>query len=287
VRGRGWDDAERDRVVAELRELSPEVEGADALWHALAAAIPVEPAIPDELGRIRRALLAQPRPRASPLLAWWREFGVMPGRAVGSAAATTAGVLALYAFAPSVSVAGHRLAWVGLAGPWLGVLWSLAVPPPSEGPWADWETMAPLGRAARTLVGLVLVAALAAVCAGLNALWRPTALSGGWPLLLPWAGPFSLAAVGAMALAWRWGTGTAVAVSTAVWGAPLVFGAAMAPNAWGIARWFMGYALSPEGGPATAVDTASFAAACLIAAWTVWGRGTWRSDWSRSTNRPL
>jgi hypothetical protein len=267
----GGRSLDRERFTAEIRDLAPDVDRPAVLWAALAALAPQEDARSGELAAIREDLL-RGGARGSPFAAWWQEFGVMPGRAIGVAAATTLGVLALYVAAPKVEVSGHPLAWAGLFGPWLGLLWSLALSPAGDGPWADWEAMAPAGPALRAASGLAIVAAVAAVVGGAMAVLSPHGEA--WPALLTWAGPFSLGAVGALALAWRWGIGTAVAVSAAVWGVPAALGTGLAPGAWGVARWLLWYGLAPAGGRVPQADVVCLALAALAALAALWLAGT-------------
>lgn len=261
---------EREAFEEDLKRIAPDVAQPDLLFKALSAA---QAEVPADAGRhqeILSALLG--RPARIPLVtAVWREFALLPLPSIGLAAGLSLVMLLFELLAPPIEVRGHALAWIGLAAPWLGMLWGIAVLPARRGAWADWQAIAPLSFALRMVVRLGTLALVSLVVSSFLVVSGTVGA-----LVLSWAGPFVLGAVLMAALAWRFGAVTAVTVSALAWGIPTAIGVMASAGLLHVGSAWAGYVMAEPG--TQLPEAAMLALAVLIGAWLVRRGGAWMSN---------
>ncbi len=264
---------DEERFIEEVRRLAPEIAQPGRLWHGLQSAGEDEAAGDDARHRqVLRALLEEPPAPAPVAGAILGELTLLPLPSLVLAAGLSLAILLLELLTPPPVVRGQALAWMGLAAPWLGMLWGLIVLPTRRGAWDDWQVIAPLSFELRMAVRLGIVALVSLLVASALALAGPAA-GGSLALVLSWAGPFALGAVLMVALAWRLGAALAVSLSALAWGVPVGIGI-LAPD--GLLRAgsaLVGYVLAaPEAQLPAAL---MLALSALIAIWLVRRGASW------------
>lgn len=264
---------EKRNFVEQVRRLAPDIEAPDHLWDALGSSSPTSgPNDAQRRAEVLAALLAQPQPASPMAAAIWREFALLPLSSLVLAAVLSLAMVGVELLAPPLVVRGHVLVWMGLAAPWLGMLWGLTVAPARKGPWADWQAIAPLRFELRMTVRLGTLALVSLLVA---ALLRVGAGAPG-TLVLSWLGPFMLGAVLMVALAWRWGAAAALAASALAWGIPVSFGLMSAHGLLPAGSTLVSYVLASPGSQAP--QAAMLALSIVIAMWMLRRSAGWRSN---------